>query len=67
MTEKIEIALIDGTWLEGKRDQATSFTSGKGDYLSDVFRSDKLGHQTIPLAKKVYVPNSSILFVILEQ
>jgi hypothetical protein len=63
--EEIEVVLTDGTSLEGKRDEVLDLTTGVGVHLNDVHRSDQRG--TVPLAKRVFVPYSAILFIVVEK
>lgn len=57
----MEVALIDGTWLEG----TASVDEGVGIILTNVHRSNKDG--TVPLASRVFIPLTSILFIVKEK
>ena len=62
--EKIEVVLTDGTSLEGRLEGSLGDAEWVGLYLEEVHRSDNRG--SIPLAKRVFVPYSNILFIILN-
>ena len=61
MENKVEIALIDGTWLEGFRGK----DDRDGVLLTDVHRSKE--GQALPVGKCLFVPWPAILFIILEK
>jgi len=58
--DKIEIALIDNTWLEGIKTN----TAIEGIFLTDVHRSRTGEAFIMPIGKSVFVPWSAILFII---
>ena len=59
---KWEILLRDGTWLEGSW---ILYRRGlHGFELTEVFRSNE--KDSVPLAKRVFVPNGAITLIILE-
>lgn len=65
MDPNVEVALINGTVLEGIR----RIPEINGEFLADVHVSsltDATG-QNIPLAKMVFIPYTAILYIILEQ
>ena len=61
MYKNIEVALPDGTFLEGTFGELDEH----GILITDVHRSQ--GGAALPLAKKVFVPYPSMLFIILEK
>lgn len=68
MEIKLEIALIDGTWLEGGGKLDTWDTLPTGISLENVHRSPKEpAGGPIPLAKRVFIPYSAILFIVIEK
>lgn len=70
MQTKLEIALTNGSWLKGMSDIAHPFNlnAGKGIHLNDVHRSSKEpAAGTVPLATRVFVPYSAILFIVIEK
>lgn len=67
METKLEIALADGTWLEGVSDSKFDITTGVGVFLNDGHRSKDGQAETLPLAKRVFIPFSSILFIVVEK
>lgn len=62
----MEILLTDKTWLEGKGSEGITSITERGVYLDDVYRSQEGHAETLPLAKRVFVPYNAILFIILE-
>jgi len=67
MKTRLQIALTDGTWLEGKSDNRLDLTTGLGVHLNDAYRSREHQAEIIPLAKRVFIPYSSILFIVVEE
>ncbi|MFA5401263.1 MAG: hypothetical protein WC359_12520 [Dehalococcoidia bacterium] len=70
MGEKIEVRLQEGITLEGKFVMpSVPALRDKGIFLEDVHRTD-LTYSTsgaIPLAKLVFIPYDSILYIVLKQ
>lgn len=77
MDEKIEVRLHDKITLEGKPTilpvpslaiyQIGNSIESKGIYLNDVHRTDLVSGEAIPLAKLVFIPYASILYIVLKQ
>ena len=61
----MEIALTDGTWVEGEVTAPREMWDGI--WLDKAHRSRDKKSGTIPLGKTVFVPYSNILFVIVEE
>jgi hypothetical protein len=67
--DKVEIALTDGTWLEGDLEEDSQHDipafRRAGVWLNNVHRGKKEGD--LPIGKRVFVPYPAMLFVILEK
>jgi hypothetical protein len=65
--KKIEVALTDGTWLEGEpaAEPPKDALIEKGVWLNDVFRGKQEGQ--VPIGISVFVPYSNILFIVLDK
>lgn len=63
--DKVTILLIDHTWMEGT--WVSKPVHPEGTLLTDVSRTPEGESSDIPIGKKVLVPWSSILFMVLGE